>query len=153
MHLWGLSEKEIDSYMGYLKEMKELDDPKFKRILQKGELPVISQISLGEGDLSLPLMAVISAYFTLGQGMGAVVAIGAVVGIVATMLILKVYKHPIPAVPPLFACIGIFSGVAFMLTLTPGWYYFGALLIVASAVTVLVDILTITRRMHRNRMQ
>ena len=148
---WGLSEKEIDAYMGYLKDMKELDDPKFKKILQKGELPVISQISLGEGDLSLPLMAAISAYFTLGQTMGIVVALSAFVGIVTTMLILKRYTYPIPAVPPLFVCIGIFAGIAFMFTKSYGLYYLGALLIAASAVIMLADILIITGRMHRSR--
>ena len=151
---WGLSGKDIESYMSYLGSMHELDDPKFKRILQKGELPVVSQISLGEGDLSLPLMAAISAYFTVGTSMAAMVIIGSLVGIIATMLILKVYKHPIPAVPPLFACIGIFVGIACVFTkMAPGLYSIGFILIAASAVVMLVDILTITNRMHRSRMQ
>jgi presenilin-like A22 family membrane protease len=150
---WGLNEKEIEDYMNYLANVHELDDPRFKKILQKGELPVISQISLGEGDLSLPLMAAVSAYFTLGPLMGMVVALGAIVGAIATMLILREYKHPIPAVPPLFAFIGIFAGTALIFTKAPDWYYFGALLIVASAVTMLIDILTITRRMHGNRVR
>jgi presenilin-like A22 family membrane protease len=151
---WGLSEKDIESYMNYLANTHELNDPRFKKILRKGELPVICQISLGEGDLSLPLMVAISAYFSsFGHALGIAVVLGAIVGIVATMLILKKYKHPIPAVPPLFACIGLFVGAYFILMKSVSLYYLGSIFITASALVILVDIVTITSRMHRSRMQ
>jgi presenilin-like A22 family membrane protease len=151
---WGLSNKDIESYMSYLGSIHELNDPKFKSILQKGELPVVCQLSLGEGDLSLPLMVAISAYLTVGASMSAMVIMGSLVGIFTTMLILKIYKHPIPAVPPLFACIGIFVGIACVFTkIMPGVWTIGLLLIVVSAVVMLIDILTVTSRMHKNRLE
>lgn len=145
---WGLSEKEIDTYMDCLKRTHELDDPRFQKILHKGELPVLCQVSLGEGDLSLPLMAVISAYMTMGQLLSAVALLGSLVGIIVTMLILKMYKHPIPAMPPLFACIGVFVGVAFIASQVASLYSVGALLIVAGTAAMFIDMITILRRMH-----
>ncbi len=150
----GLSEKEIATYMACLKDENQLGNPRCRRILAKGELPVMSQISLGEGDLCLPLMAAISAYASFSHAMAMVVIFGSIVGIVATMTILKVYKRPIPAIPPLFACIGLSVGTAVIImengtacTLC----YAGGLLILACAVTMIIDITTIANRMRLAR--
>lgn len=143
-----LSRKEIDSYIKYLRSTHELDDPKYRRILGSGRLPVESQVSLGEGDLGLPLMVAVSAFMTFGTLLGIVAMLGAVAGIIVTMAILKAYKHPIPAIPPLFSVLGIFTGVALVITNTVNFFQFGALLLVASSLVMLIDIHTITRRMH-----
>ena len=146
---WGLSDKEIGSYMDYLSRMHDLQDPSFCRILRSGKLPVISQISLGEGDLSLPLMAAVSAYVSFSGTLAAVVVLGSIIGMVATMLILKVYKRPIPAIPPLFSFIGIFAGSYMLATgINFGFHYLGVLLVIVSALAMLIDLVTITRRMH-----
>ena len=149
---WGLSQKDIEEYMNYLSGMNELDNPKFKRILQSGRLPVICQLSLGEGDLGLPLMVAVSA-ISLSHTLGAMVVLGAVVGISLTMLLLKLYKHPIPAIPSLFGSIGLFSGIAFLFINATGVYHLGILLIMASSAMMLLDITTIVRRMHKERVQ
>jgi len=145
---WGLSKQDIDSYMKYLKRVHELDDPRFKKILRKGKLPVMSQLSLGEGDLSLPLMAAISAYISVSQLLSLMVILGGIAGISATMLILKKYKHPIPAIPPLFAFIGIFAGIAFIISESASIYSIGATLILIGILVMLIDMLTIVRKMH-----
>ncbi len=159
---WGLSHKEIEDYMNYLSSIHELNDPKFKKILQSGKLPVICQLALGEGDLSLPLMVAVSACVSISHAFAGVVVIGAVAGIFLTMLLLKEYKHPIPAIPPLFSTVGIVSGIAFLvihatgtshLGNVSGTYQLGILMIAVSSLMMLTDIVTIARRMHRNRLQ
>jgi hypothetical protein len=70
------------------------------------------------------------------------------------MMILKAYRHPIPAIPPLFACIGVFLGLGFVITGNVTAYYVGAVLILAGTVAMLADIVTVASRMHteiRNR--
>jgi presenilin-like A22 family membrane protease len=153
---WGLSEREIAEYMKCLKDDNLLNSARCKRILKRGELPVISQISLGEGDLCLPLMAAISAYASFSHLMAAVVVLGSLMGIIATMVILKIYKHPIPAIPPLFGFIGLSTGIALIATgggAPCALCYVGALLVLACALVMLIDIVTIARRMHRSRMK
>jgi presenilin-like A22 family membrane protease len=147
---WGFSNKEVAEYMKYLEETHDINRPKFRKILQSGKLPVVSEISLGEGDLSLPLMVAISAYSSFSYALGAVVVLGSVIGMIITMLTLKIYKRPIPAIPPLFASIDMFVGIALIFTSATSLY--GALLITISAFVMFVDILTISRNM-RNEMQ
>jgi presenilin-like A22 family membrane protease len=143
-----VSSKEAEEYMGYLKKSHYAEMPKYKKIIDKGDLPILSQISLGEGDLSLPLMVVISAYYFLSsEVLVAMVLCGAFAGIGITMAILKLYKHPLPAVPPLFALISIFSGVA-LLASGIGYAYAPAVLIAIGAFVMLVDMLTIVGKMH-----
>lgn len=148
----GISDREVSSYMKYLSDARELDDPRFKRILKSGRLPVMSQVSLGEGDLCLPLMAAVSAYASFGSAMAGVVLLGAAMGIVATMAMLKMYKHPIPAIPPLFAFVGLAAGVA-ILGSGGGETYnvLSAALVLACSLVLFVDIVTIARRMRRER--
>lgn len=149
---WGLSHKEIEDYMNYLSSIHELNDPPFKKILQHGRLPVICQLALGEGDLSLPLMVAVSAFTSFSHMLGAVVIMGSVAGIFLTMMLLKAYKHPIPAIPPLFASVGIFTGIAFLFIHATNTYQLGILIVAASALMMLIDIMTIAKRMHRERL-
>lgn len=144
----GMSDREIAHYTRCLAEEHELDDPRCKQLLREGKMPVMSHVSLGEGDLSLPLMAVISAYVSLSANIALSVLLGSVVGIFVTMALLKVYKRPLPAIPPLFAFIGIFSGSTLALTGYGGLGYAGELLVIVSAITMLVDIVAVARRMR-----
>ncbi len=148
----GMSGREIAMYIECLKDEHQLETPQCKRILASGKMPIMSQVSLGEGDLCLPLMAAVSAYAAFSHAMAGVVIVGSIIGIIATMAILKVYKHPIPAIPPLFACIGLSAGTAIIVVESGAactLCYAGALLILACAVVVLVDIMTIANRMRR----
>lgn len=143
------STAEVEEYINYLHRTHGLDDPKFKKIMREGKLPVISRISLGEGDLGLPLMLVISAYYTFTgvQLISLMALLGGVMGMIATMLILRRYKHPLPAIPPLFAFMSIFTGIAFLATGTlPA--QLTVLILAVGATVMLIDMLTILVRMH-----
>lgn len=99
---------EIAGYTRQLRKSHADRDPLFRRILESGEIPVISQIQLGEGDLGLPLMAIASAYFTFSiPFMAIVLACGAAIGLIVTVGFLKRFKTPLPAIPPLFASVSV----------------------------------------------
>lgn len=112
-----VSKKDQEEYEKYLVKEKYDDDPRYKKILKSGRLPIISQVCLGEGDLSLPLMAAISAFYTfVNYTFTGIIIIGAMLGVMVTMVLLKRYKKPLPAIPPLFAFISIAAGVAYAVT-------------------------------------
>ena len=116
MPLSSFNKKEEEKYEEYLIKSHEADDPKFKKILKQGKLPVVSQVSLGEGDLSLPLMVAISAYATFfNYAFTGIIMGGALVGIMLTMALLKKYKKPLPAIPPLFCFISIAAGIGVLI--------------------------------------
>jgi presenilin-like A22 family membrane protease len=111
----AFGQKDEERYEEYLIRTHQADDPKFKKILKEGKLPVLSQVSLGEGDLSLPLMVAISAYYTyLSYSFAGIVMLGALAGVIVTMLLLKRYKKPLPAIPLLFCFMSIAAAFAYL---------------------------------------
>ncbi len=110
-------QKEARAYEKYLHDSRRDEDPRFARLLSAGRLPVMSQLQLGEGDLGLPLMAAIAAYIAYQSYIVAfAVIIGAAIGLLVTIKILEKYRHPLPAIPPLFAFMGIASFLALAFT-------------------------------------
>ena len=127
---------EVKEYKDYLYQTHKADDPAYKRILGSGRLPVMSQISLGEGDLGLPLMAAVSAYYTFASPVIAVmIIIGALAGLLTAIAMLRVYRGALPAIPPLFAFISIFSGIGLAITGNITSYY--SVLLVAAGVAMI----------------
>ena len=113
----SLGPESTTKYLKELSENKEDEDPLFKKLLEKGKIPEISSIQLGEGDLGLPLMIAVSAFFAFNNFfMPVFIVVGSGVGIMATLFLLKRYNRPLPAIPPLFAFIAAFSGIAFLIT-------------------------------------
>ena len=131
-----LTEKERDSYMKLIKKTGESENPRFKKILAEGKIPIVSQVSLGEGDIALPLTAMISAYaFMPNYYLAAAVGIGAMAGISLTMYMLRKYMKPMPAIPLLFGFMGISSGIALMV-LGDRHVYLSVLLMTAGALAL-----------------
>lgn len=119
----GLNPRDVKNYERYLHRTREDREPEFRSILQRGELPVISQIQLGEGDLGLPLMATVSAYYSFSNLLIAMyIILGSVFGLLVVMIMLKRYKMALPAIPPLFTFIGLFSWIAILVTGTSVFY-------------------------------
>jgi presenilin-like A22 family membrane protease len=140
--------KDAVNYEEALQKTHQISDAQYEKYLEKGRLPIASQISLGEGDLSLPLMIVVSSYYFLSNSiLTAVIIAGAIAGIALTMLLLQRYKIPLPAIPSLFAVISIATGIGYLLSGATGNYVL--MLIVLGAVVMATDICTIIVRTHR----
>ena len=119
-------------------------------MVKKGSVPIVSQIYLGTGDLAFPSMLAVAAYITFDSIFLAVaIALGAGLGIIATMELLKKYKVGLPALPPLFAFINLALFIVFLL---PGFFdmirAFTFLAVFAIAVIVLP--LTLKRSAAQN---
>ncbi|MDE1855831.1 MAG: hypothetical protein KGH49_01170 [Candidatus Micrarchaeota archaeon] len=106
-------------YKKYISEVKKAKNPLLNKIIKRGEVPLVSQVMLGGGDLGLPLMLSVSAFFVfLNYFLSIALIIGAVAGQILTMLLLQKYMRGLPAIPPLFASMSIALGLA--LLLVPG---------------------------------
>ncbi len=115
-------------------------NPVLKKYVKRGSIPVMSQIMLGAGDLAIPLTLSVGAYISFGGlFVPVMIAIGAAVGVMATMLLLRKYMVPLPAIPPLFAFINIFLAAAFLLkpALSAGMLPL-AFLIVSASILVII---------------
>ncbi|MDE1824643.1 MAG: hypothetical protein KGH74_05105 [Candidatus Micrarchaeota archaeon] len=83
-------------------------DPYIKKLLKGNKLPVLSRAALGNGDIIIPIMLAVGAYVSyLNYYLPVIIIICAGLGMVATMMVLKRYKVPLPAIPPLFAFINL----------------------------------------------
>ncbi len=118
-------------------------NPYLSRIVKQGKLPVVSQVQLGAGDLGIPLMVAVSAFATFGNYFTSIViAIGAGIGLIATMWFLRKYQRPLPAIPPLFSFICFALGVEFIISQT----LFAVLLIAIGAFTMFFGIVWTLRK-------
>ena len=128
-----LSKKQIKDYLNNMNNRFDYNDPLFRKAVEKNAMPVVSRIQLGEGDLGLPLMTVVSLYFTFSSAFASIlVVVGAAIGLVITMRLLKRYKRALPAIPPLFSFISIFSGLSL--------FFIGKLTVQESALFVVIGI-------------
>ncbi len=98
-------------------DVKEIKDPVLKKLIKEGKLPVYSQVALGAGDLALPLVLTAGAYVSFPNTLFVplMTVVGSMAGLVATMYLLKEYKIALPAIPPLFAFMNLFLGIAFLI--------------------------------------
>jgi presenilin-like A22 family membrane protease len=111
------NKKEVSRYLAYLKQANEDKDPKFARILSLGELPVISQVQLGEGDIGLPIMAIISSYITFSNlAVSLLILAGSMIGLLAATYTLQKYRKPLPAIPPIFFFIFVSAATSLWAT-------------------------------------
>lgn len=103
-----LSRSQRKEYEDTKKEAKGQGNTMTKSLSEKGMVPFMARTALGTGDLAMPLMLAIAAYkINLNFVLSFVVAIGAVFGLIATMLILRKYKRALPAIPPLLLGISV----------------------------------------------
>ena len=121
-------------------KIKDVKDPVLRQLIEHGAIPVMSQVQLGTGDLALPLMLTVSAYVSfLNYIIPVMIIVGSVCGLVFTMHLLKKYKVALPAIPPLFAFINLFLGIAFLITKTQNsslWINFFIVFVVTVAILI-----------------
>ncbi len=108
-----LSKKSLEEFKKYFK-LSRVKNEELKKEIRKGTVPIPTQAALGTGDLAIPLMVAVSAYIqfaTVPFGrpyfVSGLIIVGATIGLVFTMEILKTYKIALPAIPPLFSFISI----------------------------------------------
>ncbi|MEM0106670.1 MAG: presenilin family intramembrane aspartyl protease [Candidatus Micrarchaeaceae archaeon] len=114
----GVPEKEANMQImnEAQKEYKKSNDQIAQIFKSKKLVPILARLELGNGDLGIPLMVAIAAYSTtMNFVLSFFVIFGAIIGLIATMAILKRYKRALPAIPPLFAGITIFVGLYMLL--------------------------------------
>ncbi|MEM0148135.1 MAG: presenilin family intramembrane aspartyl protease [Candidatus Micrarchaeaceae archaeon] len=114
----GVPEKEANMQImkEAQKEYKKSNDQIAQIFKSKKLVPILARLELGNGDLGVPLMVAIAAYgATMNFVLSFFVIFGAIIGLIATMAILKRYKRALPAIPPLFAGITIFVGLYMLL--------------------------------------
>ena len=125
---------------------KEISDPIIKKVVGAGELPVLSQIQLGSGDLTLPLVLSVGIFIsTFSYSLAITAVIGAVAGLFATMWLLKRYNAALPAIPPLFALMNVFIGVGILVSRRVD-YRIGIAMVLVGIAFWLLMILTLERK-------
>ncbi len=91
------------------KEKNEINKiPILSKLYKENMLPAVARMELGNGDLAIPLMVSVAAYkVSLNFVLSFFVTFGAILGLFITSLILRKYKRPLPAIPPLLMGIAI----------------------------------------------
>lgn len=109
-----LSKKEVAEFKKI--EVQKIQDPTVKSLVQKGNMPAVSSVMLGNGDIMLPLMLTIGSYITyLNPFISVMIVIGSAAGLIATLTLLRKYKIGLPAIPPLFSFISLALFIAFLI--------------------------------------
>ncbi|MDE1845821.1 MAG: hypothetical protein KGH53_00860 [Candidatus Micrarchaeota archaeon] len=139
----ALKRSEGKNFQKHYDEIRKIENPTIQKILKDGYVPVIAQIQLGAGDLGLPLMFAVSAYPVLSSYfLSVAIATGGAFGLVATMLFLRRYQRPLPAIPPIFAFICIALGLALPFTRLSSAYL--SLLLLALGVFIIYVVMFLT---------
>lgn len=126
-------------------KMEDIKDPAIKRIIKQGNMPALSSVMLGNGDLMLPLMLTTGIYISFfNVFLSVATIIGAGAGLIFTMMLLKKYKVGLPAIPPLFAFISFALLLVFLIS-TPFQPLLILIFFLASTLSLMAMLLTLRR--------
>ena len=101
-------------------DLSRINNTRVKSLIKKGNVPIVSSVMLGNGDIILPMSLVVGSYVIYANiFLSVMVVVGSTVGLMATMLLLRKYKVGLPAIPPLFAFISIALTMVFLATRQP----------------------------------
>ena len=115
--LSSLNAKERKEYAESKTELKKQGGIMAK-VMDSNMVPVAARTALGTGDLAMPLMLAIAAYkVNLNFVLSFVIIIGALLGLILTMFILRKYKRALPAIPPLLFGIVVAMAAYFAVTM------------------------------------
>lgn len=97
----SLNKQESEQATKY-KKLFEHHKPILRALNKEKMVPYFGMRALGNGDLAIPLMAVVGAYKISNSFLPSmVVALGAAFGLLLTFYVLEKYRRPLPAIPPL----------------------------------------------------
>lgn len=123
-------------------------NPAIKEVIKEGGLPLPSFSALGTGDLAMPLMLALSAYFSFLSFLSAIlIIIGSTFGLIFAMYISKKYKVALPAIPPLFAFASFALGLDLIIRQAGSWQFYALLFVVGIGILILM--LVTARRQSR----
>ncbi len=145
----GSSEMEFRPSKGKKNTIKkeELDQIKsgyVRTLIKQGNLPSVSSVMLGNGDIMLPLAVASGAYVYTGNiGLAIMIAVGAAMGLIATFGVIRKYLIGLPAIPPLFAFVSLalalygFATGFFSLLMSGAFIIIGVFALVVMYVTII----------------
>lgn len=116
----GSSDLELSPHSGksVLKEteLSKITSPKVKQLIKSGNVPVVSSIMLGNGDIILPMTLTVGSYVIYENiFLSMMIVAGSAIGLLATVFLLKKYRVGLPAIPPLFAFISLALMIVFLI--------------------------------------
>jgi presenilin-like A22 family membrane protease len=104
----SLSAAQRKEYEGSKKEIKKQNPGVIRKLIDDDMVPFSARTALGTGDLAMPLMMAIAAYKVhLNFILSLTIIMGAVFGLMITMIILRRYKRALPAIPPILFGIAV----------------------------------------------
>ncbi len=131
-------------------ELSKISNAKIRHLISEGNMPVVSSVMLGNGDIMLPLTLVVGSYAVYANVfLSSMIIVGSVFGLMATILLLRKYRVGLPAIPPLFAFISIALVIVFILS-RPLDYFLISVFAIASLLS-LVSMLFTLRKMKGSR--
>lgn len=126
-------------------DLERIKDQRVKSLIKSGNVPVVSSVMLGNGDIILPLMLVTGAYALYGSFLLSLsIILGSATGLIFTMFLLRKYRVGLPAIPPLFAFVSL-ALVVFSLVSTPVNYLNIAVFSTASILSIAALVITLNR--------
>jgi presenilin-like A22 family membrane protease len=96
-------------------DIKSIKNPSIRKLIKAGNMPAVSSVMLGNGDIMLPLLVSSGAYvFTGSISLALAITVGAIFGLIATFWIIRRYMIGLPAIPPIFAFVSISLAVFYL---------------------------------------
>jgi len=97
-------------------ELSKIKDTRVKQLIKEGNIPTVSSILLGNGDIILPLTLIAGSYAIYEDiFLSVMIIVGAAAGLLFTIFLLKKYRVGLPAIPPLFTFISLALAIVFIL--------------------------------------
>ncbi len=136
--------------LAYRKEaLANIKSSYVRELVKKDNMPVVSSVMLGNGDIILPLAVASGAYaYTANLGLALVIVMGAGIGLIVTFGILRKYKLGLPAIPPIFAFVSLALAVFAAVTGAYG-IIFMCIFLLAAAASLLAMYLTVKRQLKK----
>jgi presenilin-like A22 family membrane protease len=97
-------------------ELSKITNPKVKQLIKQGNVPIVSSIMLGNGDIILPLTLTVGSYVVYENiFLSMMIVTGSAVGLLFTIFLLRRYRIGLPAIPPLFTFISLALVIVFLI--------------------------------------
>ncbi|MGC8479534.1 MAG: presenilin family intramembrane aspartyl protease [Candidatus Micrarchaeia archaeon] len=143
-----VSKKERAAFNKAVKHNKNFSEH-LSEVIKRGEVPLLSSIMLGNGDIMLPAAVATGSYAaTANLFLSFLIIVFSGMGVLATMFILRKYKVGLPAIPPIFSFISLAFAIFFILE-DPSQVFYIIIFLVASVAFMSALLLTLKRKLKK----